>query len=1206
MSAAMNQLRRMVLVNSANVAYREVELDGHIHFIGTQGTGKSTLLRAILFFYSADSRRLGIAREKRPFAEYYFPFADSYIFYEVQAGERRYCVWLYRRQNRLCFRFVDGGYERELVLEGLTVRSESEVMAQAGRLGVKVERPLYNFSEYRDILYGENRSMRRYALMQHGSNYSTIPRTISNIFLNANLDGDYIKRTMIDSLSDESVEINLETNRHHLETARNHYADVMEYQRNEVQAEQIVAMYGSVLELEERLRETAWEIGATVNRAREQARLLSEQEVTQAESERAQKEKLKELNEQYETDRRRIGDRLANVKKDISYTNTLKRKYADLGIDEVQKEAEREPQLRMELNRYEEQRRLLTAKVEQQEQQFEVAKGRLENECAGRIQQLRASLSDYKDQARLEQDEARERLTGESAALQREFDESSRDYVVELVAADKALGELEFELRGLDHTRFFEEERQRLVDRRGELEQELVRTQERQKQCNAAVEHLQREAEDRQKLVAAEGENRLSPLLQQRQQLQDVLASRKADLKGLEGSLLAYLDEEVTHWQQTIGRVVRRDVLLAAGLAPRAAAGSSFYGVELKLEHLECEPLSRAGLLEEIASLEGELAEVAEQIGKQLEANRALSDQLLQRYNQKVRAEQEEARTLSAELFRQERDLERNGLARQELDEKERSKRLELQVNVEERCHRARTKQAELHAVLGRLRGSCDEAISRLSADYERRKKQHNKAVAARCAEMDRLIAEQLQLRDAGLEQLRVERETLLKKQGVNAEKVSELERLMNGLTQQLERIRGHARVVIEYEKDKRDWIDELERFQRERAQLEEKLSQQEERAAHRLRQENFILSELSAQLRLIRADQQRLAEEMAAVKAFERDELFSQFEAYINHHDFSDATDCRNRMDQLKNLAWKFEKQFKQLTENITDFSGRFAEGNCLGFEVHLAGEASFRLFAERLAEFVREQKIITLRTEVTRKYSMVLESIVTETNRLLQREGEVQAVIRKINSDFKASNFVGVVRSIEMRLQESSHRIFQILREICRFQVENNLSYGELNLFNQGGNGNDEKAVELLDQLRLQIGITKSTKLKLEDALDLEFRVCENENDTSWVGHLANVGSNGTDVLVKSMIYINLLHIFKCGGRGATHPAVLHCLVDEVGILHDSNVTHLIQFAAERGICMINGSPNSHNEQDYRHIYIFRKEENKTAITKLLSHAS
>ena len=126
------------------------------------------------------------------------------------------------------------------------------------------------------------------------------------------------------------------------------------------------------------------------------------------------------------------------------------------------------------------------------------------------------------------------------------------------------------------------------------------------------------------------------------------------------------------------------------------------------------------------------------------------------------------------------------------------------------------------------------------------------------------------------------------------------------------------------------------------------------------------------------------------------------------------------------------------------------------------------------------------------------------------------------------------------------------------------------------------------------------------MEDAFDLEFRIKENENDTHWVNRLANVGSNGTDVLVKSMIYINLLYIFKGGAKSRDTDTQLHCLIDEVGILHDSNVTGLITFAGERNIRLINGSPNSHNEQDYRHIYMLRKKKgsNKTGITKIISN--
>ena len=61
----MRYLNMIIFLNSAHVPYAEVKLDGNVHFIGTQGVGKSTLLRAVLFFYNADKLRLGIPNARK-------------------------------------------------------------------------------------------------------------------------------------------------------------------------------------------------------------------------------------------------------------------------------------------------------------------------------------------------------------------------------------------------------------------------------------------------------------------------------------------------------------------------------------------------------------------------------------------------------------------------------------------------------------------------------------------------------------------------------------------------------------------------------------------------------------------------------------------------------------------------------------------------------------------------------------------------------------------------------------------------------------------------------------------------------------------------------------------------------------------------------------------------------------------------------------
>ena len=38
----MRALRKIIFINSANIRYTEVKLDGNVHFIGTQGVSKTT------------------------------------------------------------------------------------------------------------------------------------------------------------------------------------------------------------------------------------------------------------------------------------------------------------------------------------------------------------------------------------------------------------------------------------------------------------------------------------------------------------------------------------------------------------------------------------------------------------------------------------------------------------------------------------------------------------------------------------------------------------------------------------------------------------------------------------------------------------------------------------------------------------------------------------------------------------------------------------------------------------------------------------------------------------------------------------------------------------------------------------------------------------------------------------------------------------
>ena len=115
----MRYLNKIIFINSAHVPYAEIKLDGNVHFIGTQGVGKSTLLRSILFFYNVDKSKLGIKTQagQKSYDEFYLPHQNSYIIYEVCRETGKFFVMTFLSHGRTAFRIVDCAYDKRFFVE---------------------------------------------------------------------------------------------------------------------------------------------------------------------------------------------------------------------------------------------------------------------------------------------------------------------------------------------------------------------------------------------------------------------------------------------------------------------------------------------------------------------------------------------------------------------------------------------------------------------------------------------------------------------------------------------------------------------------------------------------------------------------------------------------------------------------------------------------------------------------------------------------------------------------------------------------------------------------------------------------------------------------------------------------------------------------------------------------------------------------------
>jgi hypothetical protein len=256
-------------------------------------------------------------------------------------------------------------------------------------------------------------------------------------------------------------------------------------------------------------------------------------------------------------------------------------------------------------------------------------------------------------------------------------------------------------------------------------------------------------------------------------------------------------------------------------------------------------------------------------------------------------------------------------------------------------------------------------------------------------------------------------------------------------------------------------------------------------------------------------------------------------------------------------------------------------------------------------LKEFIDEHKLSEYKTRVEERFSHIIRRIGIETGDLISKEGEISQVIRDINNDFVSRKFVQAIKSMELRTKESANKIFGLLVEVRKFNDENPYNLGKADLFNSTEQINqNEKAISLLKQLIKEMATSKEKEINLSDSFELEFRIVENDNDSGWVEKLTNVGSEGTDVLVKAMINIMLLNVFKeRAAKKHKDDFRLHCMMDEIGKLHPNNVKGILKFANDRNILLINSSPTSYNATDYRYTYLLAKDsKNVTSVKRLV----
>lgn len=1224
----MRYLNKIIFLNSAHIPYAEVKLDGNVHFIGTQGVGKSTLLRALLFFYNADKLRLGIPKEKKSFDAFYFPYPNSYIVYEVMRENGAYCVLALKNQGRVMFRFIDAPFDSKWFIdEHKQVYGEwNQIREQVGKKH-DISSLVSSYEMYRDIIFGNNRRLelqpfRKYAIVE-SAKYQNIPRTIQNVFLNTKLDADFIKNTIIRSMSDEDNCIDLNFYREQIKEFEQEYKDVSLWTKKEKNGEVLVRrMADKVIDAYRTLLNNRRLIGEgrrELNYAERVAQELLPQyrlDIQESEAECNRVSRLiGEEQEKYGKERDKLSRELGVLDAQLKKTAAKRKHYEEIHIEDILQRVEQETIIEDERRRQE----AMKAELEKSYQN-------VVDKYKALLEQLDMDLRAFRNSKTTLLNEHQAALMTQKEVLMQEWrkaETETREVFWEKTSSvDEMIAQLVHEETALKiqkakvaHENPFAREMETNEKEFAEFTARQIQVETEKREVELRIETLRQEAQNELEIAELKYQASLDAPQKQKTDVEAEIRKIQNLLDKSKGSFSEWLDQNRKGWQENIGKVVDEETILYNNvLNPQLVADSSalssssssasLYGVNINLTAVERKFRTPKELKEQLAEKEQLRADIIKQLNDLLNQHEENHKTLKGKYLLQIRKLNESLHAKKAEmqlLPQTEKKLKTQALELEKRLEKWRSQQLAELEDKQNALVADKVKKEELKQQLETV---LQRKLKAHQVEYNWQVKVETQKYEVFANDIHAQIEEKQNQVDARKQELLKAQRDELHGKGMDTQTLDAYNKRIAELDAELTYIRKNRDVVAVYRNEKIELFDPEPAVRQNRKNKAEAKTMLEDKFRQRSERLQLQLSEAQSQLTKQQTALKKLDAGLNAVRNFRRDETLCPLESNEIEEKIT-TKDCLTIVEELKRQIYEDGRSLDNFKKQSQQFLGMFSAHNTFHFNVSPVTEEEFIAFASNLCEFVENDKISEYQKRISGRYTDIIFRISKEVGDLTRREGDIGKTINDINHDFEERNFAGVIREIALRPLKTNDQLMLLLLRIRDFAEENQFNMGEMDLFaTESRQDVNAKAVKyLLAFMKGLLDEPNRKQLLVADTFKLEFRIKENDNDTGWVEKIANVGSDGTDILVKAMVNIMLINVFKEKASKKSGDFKIHCMMDEIGKLHPNNVKGILDFANRRNILLVNSSPTTYNVEDYKYTYLLSKDNRaNTKVTQLI----
>lgn len=1219
-------LNRIIFINVASFEYEVIELNGNTCFVGTNNLGKTTVLRAILFFYSANQRKLGIsANTKKSFEKYYFQHEPSYIIYEIATEKGFFHVAVYRNRE-IFFRFFETEFHKELYISGDNkIHPINEVIENCNiaKPKIRYSNQIEKFEQYRDIIYGTDRQYQRYSILKGRITdgrkmYNNIWKAISNIFLSSTTDieADFVKQFIADAITDRTSIIKLDQIRTKLYKFSQKISDIETFQKDNFgkkSSEQIIDENKKLENLKTENKRIVSQIANAYKYEKKQTEILKTEIEKKEIDIRQKKETFERVEERHIKETSKLREDIGGWKLKLKEADDLKRKYDSIAdLETILKISSKKTDYQTEKDQNTKKLNSLTAPLHDINARFETLFSNLETEKKQFFTQTEKKALSLDKKLHEQEKNIETKFSENERQLKESQEGETKETTKQINELDKEISSFKYKKVEIQNKKYFKAEFDTIKKEVEDLNNTIkdrTRDQEiKTGEINAkkdTVNAIKNQYTEKVKQVR-ENHNRT---ISEKKAEEEKISKR---LDNYDNTLYNYLENNLPDWKNNIGKVCKNEVLFDIENIDTKVTkeAESFYGLDIDLSKVpdfnhDIEKLERDKklLLAGIKKLEKEKLTDIESVEKE-------RDNKLRTIQSKIKELETEIRYIKYYNEVDAKKIEKLDIEIKELTEKENETRKSDLAVLTEQEIKAKKQLDKLKEKISSVNSKYEKLFKELRSSKKKKLKQITETYNSDLENIEQKKETKQVYFSKQEKEIKKQQEEMLLKNNVDIELINRIKENIKKLDETLNKIEKNSDLVADYKRHKAELFDKVDDFKKEKKKLTDLLNEIE--LKHKEKKNKY-----DAEIEDLEKLKEKLSDEnkiyLDGIQRYE--EIESEFTVYKSLFDNAKPEKQEKNLNSLINNWYSNKDNLRdtndELKRQIDNFISKFKVGN--HFEFKLPDELqkdSYEKFAAFLTKFIYQNRLEQSVTELATQFTMLVNSISDKVNDLQSNIFAINRIVKQLENDFSKAEFdnAKLIEYIKIKAEPNEdNKVLKRLQAIAKYKDENFEFYDNLSFDFSKKDKLADKSVELIINLITAIEESRLDEIALVDLFNIYFKIKEGQNETDWTDKLKDIGSDGTDVLVKSIVFITLLSVFiKQSKSASTHQFKIHCLIDEVGKISAPYLKELINFANQRNIFLINGLPNENKlERKYNYTYKLKKEDDNTvSINPLLTH--